>query len=126
MGESCCACVALPLSALALGTLVTWLSLVLLLLLSSAAQGIYDPTHGRWYQHDPLGVRPDAPKGLKTPGQPNRPLVALADQVVKGLSLFGHVVAGRQPLGGLVAEFLDHGGRGVGLDWIRIEDVTGK
>jgi len=27
----------------------------------------YDPKHGRWLQRDPLGVRPDAPKGTIIP-----------------------------------------------------------
>ena len=40
-----------------------WLPLAGLLLLSSAAQGMYDPHHGRWFQRDPLGVRLDAPRG---------------------------------------------------------------
>ncbi len=40
-----------------------WFSLPAVLLLGSTAQGMYDPHHGRWFQRDPLGVRPDAPQG---------------------------------------------------------------
>jgi hypothetical protein len=37
----------------------SWFALAAILLLTSAAQGMYDPHHGRWFQRDPLGVRPD-------------------------------------------------------------------
>ena len=40
-----------------------WLSLAVVLFICPAAQGTYDPHHGRWFQRDPLGVRPDAPDG---------------------------------------------------------------
>ncbi len=40
-----------------------WPILATVLLLASAAQGMYDPHHGRWFQRDPLGVRPEEPPG---------------------------------------------------------------
>jgi len=39
-----------------------WVAMAAVLLLGSTAQGMYDPHHGRWFQRDPLGVRPDAPR----------------------------------------------------------------
>ncbi len=42
-------------------------ALVIPALLPQSAHGMYDPKHGRWLQRDPLGVRPDAPKGRIEP-----------------------------------------------------------
>ncbi len=33
------------------------------------ARAMYDPHHGRWLQRDPLGVRPDVPRGRISPAQ---------------------------------------------------------
>jgi RHS repeat-associated protein len=43
------------------------LAVVTLLVAASAANGMYDPKHGRWLQRDPLGVRPDPPRGEIAP-----------------------------------------------------------
>jgi hypothetical protein len=44
-------------------------ALVIPALLPQSAHGMYDPKHGRWLQRDPLGVRPDAPRGRIEPAR---------------------------------------------------------
>jgi hypothetical protein len=39
----------------------------------------YDPHHGRWFQRDPLGVRPDAPRGMAQPGKQYRDSMSLLE-----------------------------------------------
>jgi hypothetical protein len=58
---------------------VCGLALAAVLLLASAAQGMYDPHHGRWFQRDPLGVRPDAPRGMARPGKQYRDSMSLLE-----------------------------------------------
>jgi len=60
---------------------IHWPVPAVVLLLSSAAQGMYDPHHGRWFQRDPLGVRPDGPRaGIQPQTQYN-----------DGTNLYGYV-----------------------------------
>ncbi len=43
------------------------LSFAVVLGAQSAANGMYDPKHGRWFQRDPVGIRSDTPAGSIEP-----------------------------------------------------------
>jgi RHS repeat-associated protein len=44
---------------------------------------MYDPHHGRWFQRDPLGVRPDAPRGT----------IEVLKQLADGPNLYNYVMS---------------------------------
>jgi len=53
-------------------------------LVQAPAFSMYDPHHGRWFQRDPIGVRPDAPKAVIKP----------MEQVQDGMNLYEYVGGG--------------------------------
>jgi len=46
------------------GTAILLYAAVVVALVQAPAFSMYDPHHGRWFQRDPLGVRPDGPTGI--------------------------------------------------------------